>query len=341
MNYQQTLYNLSGDGGVTKRIISEGKGEIPSKGSKVFVHFVGTINVEHNSELNKIFLDTTEKAPFSFVIGEEQTIPGLELGVKSMREGEKAILTILSQYGYGDHGNQQGFHSLGNPIPEKATLIFEIFFIYCWPPDEVPIWKLNDTEKISTGKSLKESGNLLFKCQEYFLAMGKYLRAVDFCEGVSNKQIASDLLLSSYLNLSACALNTQQYKDTIKYATKALEIEPNNTKGLFRRGKANLHLRQFDNAKDDLEKASTYSTDSQLKIELTKVKQELEIARKKEKDFYGGLFSKLSGQGEEALYNDKIQSSANHESPTKLCSICNLEIEKVQWARHVIKMHSK
>jgi len=143
------------------------------------------------------------------------------------------------------------------------------------------MWNMSDNERVSTSKSLKDTGNLLFQHHDYVLAMGKYLKAVEFCEGVTDRQLASNLLLSSYLNLSACALNTEQSNEAVRYATKALEIEPDNTKGLFRRGKAHLQLNNLEKAKEDLEMASTSSTDPQLKMEFAKVKKKLETAREK------------------------------------------------------------
>jgi FKBP-type peptidyl-prolyl cis-trans isomerase len=37
----------------------------------------------------------------------EQTIPGLDLAVATMREGEKALITVKPDQGYGPQGNPQ------------------------------------------------------------------------------------------------------------------------------------------------------------------------------------------------------------------------------------------
>ena len=72
-----SVMDLSGDKGVIKELISEGRGDKPIAGSKVFgaflnldisyssVHFKGTI--EQGKE---IFLDTTTQSPFTFILGE-------------------------------------------------------------------------------------------------------------------------------------------------------------------------------------------------------------------------------------------------------------------------------
>ena len=65
--------------------------------------------------------------PFSFVIGIGQVIRGWDEGVMQMSLGEKAMLHITSDYGYGARG-------AGGVIPPNADLNFEglcWFFVFC------------------------------------------------------------------------------------------------------------------------------------------------------------------------------------------------------------------
>ena len=57
--------------------------------------------------------------PFQFVIGIGQVIRGWDEGVMQMSLGEKAKLSITSDYGYGARG-------AGNVIPPNADLLFEV-----------------------------------------------------------------------------------------------------------------------------------------------------------------------------------------------------------------------
>lgn len=57
--------------------------------------------------------------PFSFTIGIGQVIRGWDEGVMSMKLGEKAVLKISSDYGYGARG-------AGHVIPANADLSFEV-----------------------------------------------------------------------------------------------------------------------------------------------------------------------------------------------------------------------
>jgi hypothetical protein len=69
----------------------------------------------------------------------EQTIEGLDLALMQMKEGEVAKVIIGPKYGFGEHGNQHGFHGSGKPIPGNATLEFQV---------ELLDWKLSKREVV-------------------------------------------------------------------------------------------------------------------------------------------------------------------------------------------------
>lgn len=54
-------------------------------------------------------------SPFTFSLGKGQVIRGWDIGVASMRRGERALFTLAPDYAYGDAG-------AGGAIPPKATL---------------------------------------------------------------------------------------------------------------------------------------------------------------------------------------------------------------------------
>ena len=94
--------------------ITVGKGAQPSFGSTVTVHYVGTLTN------GKVFDSSRERnQPFSFRIGTSEVIKGWDIGVASMKQGEKCDLYIKANYGYGSRG-------AGGVIPGGATLIFTV-----------------------------------------------------------------------------------------------------------------------------------------------------------------------------------------------------------------------
>uniref|UniRef100_A0A0N4ZE27 peptidylprolyl isomerase n=1 Tax=Parastrongyloides trichosuri TaxID=131310 RepID=A0A0N4ZE27_PARTI len=107
------------DGGVLKKILREGKVSTTAKsGDKVFVHYTGTL-----TENGKKFDSSRDRnEEFSFVLGKSQVIKGWDIGVATMKVGEKAILRCRPEYAYGEHGS-------GSSIPPNATLDFEVEFL--------------------------------------------------------------------------------------------------------------------------------------------------------------------------------------------------------------------
>jgi FKBP-type peptidyl-prolyl cis-trans isomerase len=99
--------------------IKEGKGKQVEVGDTVVIHYEGRF-------LNGKFFDSTKKRnePFEFVYGQTwQVIKGLEEAIGKMHEGEKAIVIMPSEIGFGPKGSSTGI------IPPFTSLIFEVELI--------------------------------------------------------------------------------------------------------------------------------------------------------------------------------------------------------------------
>mmetsp|Transcript_44648 Transcript_44648/g.103222 ORF Transcript_44648/g.103222 Transcript_44648/m.103222 type:complete len:110 (-) Transcript_44648:103-432(-) len=102
--------------GVTKEVIQAGDGtNFPKKGDKVTMHYTGTLT----SNGKKFDSSKDRGKPFETKIGVGQVIQGWDEGVPQMSLGEKAILKMTSDYGYGAAG-------AGGVIPPNADLTFEV-----------------------------------------------------------------------------------------------------------------------------------------------------------------------------------------------------------------------
>eukprot|EP00457_Paulinella_chromatophora_P005367 gb/GEZN01005384.1/.p1 GENE.gb/GEZN01005384.1/~~gb/GEZN01005384.1/.p1 ORF type:complete len:537 (+),score=160.65 gb/GEZN01005384.1/:100-1710(+) len=102
-------------GGIKKVILTEGTGDaFPSPGSSVDVHYVGTLMDGTKFDSSRDRSDT-----FKFTIGKGQVIKGWDIGVATMKKGEKAMLTCKPEYAYGEGGSPP-------TIPPNATLQFEV-----------------------------------------------------------------------------------------------------------------------------------------------------------------------------------------------------------------------
>ena len=92
--------------------------------------------------------------PFKFQLGQGMVIKGWDIGFASMKKGEKAVLTITSDYGYGDRGSPP-------KIPGGATLIFEVELLDFFPKKK-EMWEMSPEEKIEEAKKCKDKGNAAY-----------------------------------------------------------------------------------------------------------------------------------------------------------------------------------
>lgn len=104
-----------GKQGLKKKLVKEGEGwDRPETGDEVEVHYTGTL-------LNGEKFDSSRDrgTPFKFKLGQGEVIKGWDQGIKTMKKGENAILTIPPELAYGETGSPP-------KIPPNATLQFDV-----------------------------------------------------------------------------------------------------------------------------------------------------------------------------------------------------------------------
>jgi len=78
--------------------------------------------------------------------------------------------------------------------------------------------------------------------------------AIDYIEHDKNIE-AYYIKLPTYLNLSVVCVKLGEFKNAVDFADKALQIDPNNVKGYFRKAQARSAFGNLEEAKEELEKA--------------------------------------------------------------------------------------
>ena len=103
--------------GLTKLVLERGPdpANVPAAGAQISAHYTGRLQ----SDGSKFDSSVDRNQPFSFALGQGRVIKGWDVGFASMAVGEKAILVIDSEMGYGSRG-------AGGKIPGGATLLFEV-----------------------------------------------------------------------------------------------------------------------------------------------------------------------------------------------------------------------
>lgn len=118
------VVDLSGDGGVAKRVLREGSGASPPTGAFVDLHAV--IMLPGGTRV----ASTRGEEPLHFCLGlaSAQMIPAWELAVPTMCPGEIALITSNADHAFGGRG-------LGEHVGPGQPVVFEL---------ELLSWKTND-----------------------------------------------------------------------------------------------------------------------------------------------------------------------------------------------------
>ncbi|KAH3890323.1 peptidyl-prolyl cis-trans isomerase FKBP4-like isoform X3 [Dreissena polymorpha] len=114
------------DGGVIKRLIKKGAGDdYPNTGDTVYFNYIGYTG---ETVADEFIFDTSERDGhlFKHEVLKGQVIRGFEMGILTMKVGERAILYIKSSYAFGPKGQLP-------KIPPNISVIFdtEIIRVEC------------------------------------------------------------------------------------------------------------------------------------------------------------------------------------------------------------------
>lgn len=125
--------------GLQYKIIKKGSGKKPQNGTEVYIHYAGFLedgtlfdsSIESVSQTFGKFdprrAAARQYVPIPFQMGTKAgVIPGFIEGIENMSFGDKAILFIPSNLGYGEAG-------AGGVIPPNANIVFELELLESMP----------------------------------------------------------------------------------------------------------------------------------------------------------------------------------------------------------------
>lgn len=102
--------------GLKYTITKNGKGERPTRGSRVKVHYIGKL-------LNgQLFDSSINQKPFKFTLGIGEVIEGWDEGISLLKIGDTATFIIPPHLAYGDE-------NVDALIGPNTTLVFDIELI--------------------------------------------------------------------------------------------------------------------------------------------------------------------------------------------------------------------
>ncbi|KAJ3112466.1 cytochrome P450 monooxygenase 9 [Physocladia obscura] len=258
---EKEFNNLSDDGGLRKRIIRPGDGDLVSPMSLVQVHYTGRLHPEGK----KFDSSLDRNQPLEFKVGEGRVIKGWDQTLLTMRVGEICEIICEPDYAYGVDGNPP-------TIPKNATLLFEMELVSSKPPED-PLSK-----KLADAASSKAAGNSSFAAADFASAAKSYrfgVSRLEYTWGATPAELAeiSALKVSLNANLAASLLKTKDLNDAIDACDRVLEIDAVNVKALFRKGQAYAGLSAFEKAEETFKAALEVNNVFRFKANMVKVAQ--------------------------------------------------------------------
>ncbi|KAL4438419.1 hypothetical protein ABPG74_009458 [Tetrahymena malaccensis] len=304
----QEIINITEDGGITKQILQQGEGdELPQAGQTVDVLYTGKL-------LDGTVFDsnTNRDDPFSFTIGKGQVIKGWDLGVATMKRGEKAILTCTAPNAYGETGSPPR-------IPANATLQFEVELIDFRERTKTK-WDYSLEERVEIAKKYKDDGNDAFKKGDLEEADVLYDQCIDYVDFGEDVNGSLELKFTAYLNQATVYNKQKKWDKAIKNCTIVIEKQPKNVKAYFRRGTARMNYGFLDEAKADFQKAQELDPSNAEVINSLKiVAQKQKEANEKQKKMWGGLFKN-------SYYDDQKQTIVEFSDPSNPIVFFDIQI---------------
>ncbi|XP_011304043.1 FK506-binding protein 59 isoform X2 [Fopius arisanus] len=273
------------DGSIEKFLMTAGHNEsFPTEGSLVDVHVIGKYNGE-------IF----EERDVEFNLGEGEEagiIEGIEDALENFKSGETSRLKINSKYAFGSSGNKK-FN-----IPSDADVEYIVTLKSF--EQSVDIRSLEPAEKLQQAKIHKDKATNYFKAGKYQLAIKickKAEECLELCEDAAGtvEKERDTLRLSTFLNLALFYLKNGQYLEAKGACDSVLKLDPQNEKGLFRRGQAHVALASPEVALQDFQEVLKIEPKNTAALKEAVVCQNLiQKNRAREKKLYANMFDKFA-----------------------------------------------
>ncbi|KAG5251177.1 peptidyl-prolyl isomerase [Salix suchowensis] len=317
------VIDVTGDAKVFKKIMKEGEGSlVANEGATVTISY--TARLEDGAVFERKGIDDGQ--PLQFITDEEQVIAGLDRAVATMKKGERAILTVKPEYGFGNIETKRDLAI----VPPSSILVYEVEMLD-FIKEKKP-WEMNNQEKIKAAETKKEEGNLLFKSGKYLRAGKKYDKAASYVGeeevfGDDEQKLVTALRVTCWLNKAACSLKLNDFKGAIKLCSKVLDIEFYNIKALYRRAQALIEAADLVSADMDIKKALEVDPHNrEVKLIQKTLKQLQAESNKRDAKLYSNMFEHMTKQTSVVTKKLKVEKA---EDDMKNGEAVAMEMENV------------
>ncbi|KAB1203961.1 Peptidyl-prolyl cis-trans isomerase FKBP62 [Morella rubra] len=317
------VIDITGDSKVVKKICKEGEGAVvANEGATVSISYIARL--EDGIVFEKKGIDGL--LPLEFITDEEQVIAGLDRAVATMKKGERAVVVIHPDFGFGSSEVRQDLAV----VPPSSNLVYEVEVLDVIT-EKAP-WEMSNSQKIEEARRRKEEGNLLFKNGKYQRAGKKYDKAADYISddeffGDDEQKLAKQLQVSCWLNGAACSLKLNDFQGAIKLCSKVLDVECYNVKALYRRAQAFMETADLLCAELDIKKAlETDPHNREFKLIQKNLKQRQDECNKRDSKLYINMFAHMTRDTTVVTKKLKVEKAQDDQKDEEALAI---EEEKV------------
>nr|XP_060611452.1 peptidyl-prolyl cis-trans isomerase FKBP8-like isoform X1 [Anolis sagrei ordinatus] len=206
--------------------VKQGHGDRPQAGQEIVVKLLGAL--EDGS--------LVERDPrLIFVLGQGEAIQALELAVSSMQVGEVALFLVGPTCAYGCLGREPD-------IPSNATLLYEVTLLQVQDGPNPAL--LPASERLGLVNRRREWGNFHFEREDFHRALRCYQEALQLlllpgegCLSPDEEEERRELELKCLNNSAAAQMKLQRPEEALGSCNRVLQLDPDNVKALFRKGK--------------------------------------------------------------------------------------------------------
>lgn len=297
--------DVLGDGRLLKEVLQAGHGERPQAQSKVSVHYrmrrVGSEEVLDSSN--------GRGRPFTFTLGQDDVIRGLEHAVTTMQVGERSAFTVHPDLAFGSAGCGGAIPPSSDASSLSLRVEVDLLDVDADEAAEPGAEELSPEERLQRGLRAKDAGNAQFKSGELRLAVASYVKALQLleCETVSGFEEEESrrwmdevqcaerrkLALSCALNLAQCELKLGEFASAAQHGSYALALEPTSSKALYRRGIASMELGDLNAAKVDLLAAARREPKNvEIRSQLEESQSRLQASNDRDRIAFGRMFDR-------------------------------------------------
>uniref|UniRef100_A0A0G4HX68 Uncharacterized protein n=1 Tax=Chromera velia CCMP2878 TaxID=1169474 RepID=A0A0G4HX68_9ALVE len=196
---------------------------------------------------------------------------------------------------------------------------------------ERQIFEKPTSEKIKAANRFREEGNRDFQKGHYAKAAVSYRKALlqfdyTFPDTEEETEQMKEAQLAVHLNMAACKLHMKDWDEVHTQCRMALELDPKNVKGFYRKGLAYLETDDFDSAENNLMGAlENDPQNAAVKTAIRRLKEKREQYKKMNKQVYSAMFASSSSSSAEGTADEPPQSA-----PPEVSSSSEEEVKEGQ-----------